>query len=155
MLRASLEKLYIQSEELGPIMQRKFHLKNYNKSLYVSGLWISPTGTMYVFCFLSSFTPPPSSYQCLDPTCHLSTLKLTNTASPVRACLSTLWERFRESKKKTSVGLFVQWAQQNVTGSFAHDCGFSVNTSALQFFFLWLAMCLMMKLRKIQHARCS
>jgi hypothetical protein len=37
MLRASLENLYIQSEELRP-MQRKSHLKNYTKSLYVSGL---------------------------------------------------------------------------------------------------------------------
>ncbi len=41
MLRASLEKLYIQSEELGP-MQRKSRLKNCNKSLYVSGLWMLP-----------------------------------------------------------------------------------------------------------------
>ncbi len=40
------------------------------------------------------------------------------------------------AKKKTSVGLLVQWAQQNVTGSFAHDCSFSVNTSALKFFSL-------------------
>jgi hypothetical protein len=42
MLRASLENLYmyIQSEELGP-MQRKYHLKNYNKSQYVGGLWLA------------------------------------------------------------------------------------------------------------------
>ncbi len=37
MLRASLKKLYIQSEELGP---EQSHLKNSNKSLYVSGLWL-------------------------------------------------------------------------------------------------------------------
>jgi hypothetical protein len=40
MLRVSLEK-YIKPEELGP-MQRKSHLKNYSKSLYVSGLCSLP-----------------------------------------------------------------------------------------------------------------
>ncbi len=39
--QVSLEKLYIQSEELGP-MQRKSHLKNYNKLMYVSGMWYRP-----------------------------------------------------------------------------------------------------------------
>jgi hypothetical protein len=40
MLRTSLKKLYIQSEELGP-MQQKSHIKNYNKSLHVSGLCLT------------------------------------------------------------------------------------------------------------------
>jgi hypothetical protein len=31
--------LYTQSKELGPL-QRKSHLKNYTKSLYMSGLWV-------------------------------------------------------------------------------------------------------------------
>ncbi len=42
MLWASLEKLHTQSKELGP-MQRKSHLRNYTKSLYVTGLWVPNT----------------------------------------------------------------------------------------------------------------
>jgi hypothetical protein len=55
----------------------------------------------YVFCRLYS-SPPQPPQQCLGPTCHL-----TNTVSPVGACLSIWWARFRETHKKTIVGLLV------------------------------------------------
>jgi hypothetical protein len=60
------EKLYTQSKELGPL-QRKSHLKNYTKSLYMSGLWAEQIGgfstdsvccrhhrgdTIYIYCTL-------------------------------------------------------------------------------------------------------
>jgi hypothetical protein len=52
MLRTSFEKLYIQfTKELGP-MQRKSHLENYKKSLYMSGLWFNVGPCLLFNCFI-------------------------------------------------------------------------------------------------------
>jgi hypothetical protein len=60
---------------------------------------VSVAGAMaFVFCRLFPFSLQLPR-QCLGPTCHLSIL-LTNAVSPVRACISIWWERFRGTQKK-------------------------------------------------------
>ncbi len=48
-----------------------------------------------VFCFPSSLHPPPPSHHGSGWLLPVISLLLTNTVSPVRACLSIWWERLR------------------------------------------------------------
>jgi hypothetical protein len=72
----------------------------------LSPLYIASSNRANEFCFLSSlpFSPTATTAAFGSCTCHLSTLKYCNTVSPVRACLITWWERFRETQKEDDRG---------------------------------------------------
>ncbi len=62
----------------------------------------------FIFCRLCPFSPKPP-LQCfsvwlLSPVISLA---LTDSVTPVRACLSIWWERFLGPKKKTIMGFLV------------------------------------------------
>ncbi len=57
-----------------------------------------------VFCFFVVFIPPPPSQHGSDWLLPVISLLLTNTVSPVRACLSTWLERFRGNQKEDERG---------------------------------------------------
>ncbi len=116
---------YWVEEEICRRMPRKFlsstQFQRKRKSLVffqsINFLCSKPTGPMYfVFCRLNSSSPSYYGSVWLLP---VISLLLINTVPPARACLSIWLERFRESQKRTIVGLLV------FNSSRFHDLGFT------------------------------
>jgi len=63
----------------------------------VTGHWWAMGPMYFFFCRRYLFSPSHLGSVLLLPGISLL---LTNTVSPVRACLLTWWERFRETKKE-------------------------------------------------------
>ncbi len=79
--------------------------------IYVRKLWLlwygAQTGLMYLFSVV--FTPSPPSHYGNVWVLPVISLLLTNTVSPVRACLSTWWEKFRGTQyHQTILGLLIR-----------------------------------------------
>jgi hypothetical protein len=74
-----------------------------NNELTRQGGRTADGANLFVFCRLNPFSPQPPR-QCLGPSCPVISLLLTNTVSPVRACLIILWERFRGTQKEDDSG---------------------------------------------------
>ncbi len=65
-------------------------------------------------CFLSSLPliPPAATWQCLAPTCHLSTLYLHCIAGI--DCLPIWWERFLETQQEDKCGPLINTSSLNL-----------------------------------------
>jgi hypothetical protein len=90
-----------------------------------------------VFYFLSSLPPPPSHHGSVWLLPAISLL-LTNIVSRVRACLSTWWEGFVGTKKKTSVGLLVLIHTVLYNNCFANVFGFFKPVDSISYSSLFL-----------------
>ncbi len=87
-------RLYIHSEELGP-MQRKSHLKNNNKSLFVSGLCLTSE--------VKSWELGRSFYQC-----HKSEALLKGGASTSISSAEGLSNSVKKEKSKLAMDYVFQ-----------------------------------------------
>ncbi len=84
------------------ILYEKHRTRKQYKAQLVSKY--TPTGTMYNIWFFVVFTPSSLSHYDSVWFLPVISLLLSNTVSPVRACLIIWWERFRGAQKEDGRG---------------------------------------------------